>query len=198
MKRTILATAVAALLCANTAHAQLGVGKVADKILPKVSLGLKIGANMQKAEGSNIDASYKGGFVGGAFISVSKKKMGVRVEGLIKSAKIESSLATGPTIKTLMLDIPVLFEYAPIKRIKLHVGPQFTSLLSAKVKDVDVKDQFKSSDISVAAGLEVNLPIKLTVGARYIKGFVDMNNVPSASSIKNSSIQVSIGYRFLN
>ena len=194
MKLTLLTTAAAALFCASTAHAQLGVVK---KVAPVVTLGVKIGANMQKADGGSIDDAYKGGLVGGAFLCVSKKKMGIRVEGLVKSAKIESSLSTVPAIKTVLLDVPVLFEYAPIKRLKLQVGPQFTSMLSAKQKDIDVKDQFKSAELSLAAGVEVNLPLKFIVGARYIYGLTDVSNVSSVK-ITNSSIQISVGYRFLN
>lgn len=196
MKSAIITTAIAALFSATTASAQLGVAK---KVLPKVSLGVKLGVNMQQTKGNTLDDAYATGILGGAFVSVSKKKIGVRVEGLVKSAKIEYAGASNP-IKTLALDIPVLFEYAPIHRLKLHLGPQFTSILSAKQKDIDVKNNLKSSDISVAAGAEVNLPLKLTIGARYIKGFTDMNNtgIPGTGSWKNSSIQISVGYRFLN
>ncbi|GAA4460846.1 hypothetical protein GCM10023093_04310 [Nemorincola caseinilytica] len=194
MKLTFITTAVAALFCASTAHAQLGVVK---KVAPVVSLGVKVGANMQKVDGGGLDDAYKGGFVAGAFVCVSKKKMGVRVEGLVKSAKIDYSISTVPSVKTVMLDVPVLFEYAPIKRLKLHVGPQFTTMLSAKQNDVDVKDQFKSAELSAVAGVEVNLPLKFIVGARYIYGLTDVSTI-SGTKVTNSSIQVSVGYRFLN
>jgi hypothetical protein len=196
MKFTLLTVAMGAMLCSNTAIAQLGVAK---KVLPVVTLGAKLGVNMQQTKGDYIDDSYATGIVGGAFVGVSKKKMGIRVEGLVKSAKIDASVG-GSSIKTVALDIPLMFEYALIKRLKLHVGPQFTTILSAKDNDKDVKDKLKSSDISIVGGVEVNLPLKLTVGARYIKGFTDMNNTGIAGSgtWKSSSIQLSVGYRFLN
>lgn len=192
MKSTILTTALAALLCtsATTSNAQLGVAK---KVLPEVNLGVKVGANMQQ---TSLEKAYKGGFLGGVFVGVSKKKLGIRVEGLIKSAKLE--YAVGNPIKTIGLDIPLLFQYAPIKRLKLHIGPQYSMLLSAKEKDVNVKDVLlKSSDICLAAGFDVFLPLKLTLGARYIKGLTDIS-VANTNKITSSTFQVSVGYRFLN
>lgn len=192
MKFTILTTALATLLCASTTttYAQLGVAK---KVLPEVNLGVKVGANMQQ---TSIEKAYKGGLLGGVFVGVSKKKLGVRVEGLVKSAKLEYTV--GNPIKTVGLDIPLLFQYSPIKRLKLHVGPQYSMLLSAKQKDVDVKDVLlNSSDICLAAGFDVFLPLKLTVGARYVKGLTDISTV-SANKITSSTFQVSVGYRFLN
>lgn len=198
MKSVIIATTMMALLGGTAAHAQLGVAK---KVMPKVTLGAKLGANLQQVNGTSLDNAYAAGILGGLFVDVSKKKMGVRVEGLVKSAKIEFTTTADP-IKTVGVDIPVLFQYAPIKRLKLHLGPQFTTILSAKQKDTDVKDLIASSDIAVAAGAEVNLPVKLTVGVRYIKGFVDLNKSSIASYANEkwttSGIQVSVGYRFLN
>lgn len=193
MKSIIIATAIAALGC-TTATAQLGPAK---KIVPVVSLGLKAGLNLQQVSGTNLDNAHAAGIVGGAFVSVSKKKMGVRVEGLVKSARIDYTIAA-PAIKTVGLDVPVLFEYSVIKRLKLHAGPQFTTILSAEdVNGLDVKSQMASAEIAVAAGLEVNLPLKFTVGARYIKGLTDIDKT-GVSDVKTSTIQVTVGYRFLN
>lgn len=195
MKYTLMSKAVAALFCTTTAIAQTGPLK---KIVPVVTLGVKAGVNMQQANGSAINSSFATGVLGGAFVGVSKKKMGVRVEGLVKSAKVDFGTSTGTaTINTVGIDIPVLFEYSVIKRLKLHVGPQFTTILSAKSGGTDVKNSIASSDISVAAGAEVYLPLKLTLGARYIKGFTDMDKT-SAGKWTTSTLQFTVGYRFLN
>jgi hypothetical protein len=195
MKYTLMSTAVAALFCTTSAIAQTGPLK---KIVPVVTLGVKAGVNLQQANGSALNSSYAAGILGGAFVGVSKKKMGVRVEGLVKSAKISVSGSTGTTtINTVGIDIPVLFEYSVIKRLKLHVGPQFTTILSAKTGGTDVKNTIASSDISLAAGAEVYLPLKLTIGARYIKGLTDMDKT-SVGKWTTSTIQLTVGYRFLN
>jgi hypothetical protein len=40
--------------------------------------------------------------------------------------------------------------------------------------------------------------MKLTAGVRYVKGFIDVNNTVGSEKWRNSSIQVSVGYRLLN
>lgn len=202
MKRIkILATCASALLLSMSAHAQLGIVK---KAVPTVTIGAKLGLNMQQTTITDVTtvptfkSNYKPGIVGGLFLSVDKKKRGIRVEGLIKTAKIEGN-GVNYSINTLGLDIPVLFEYKPVKRVWLQVGPQFTSLISAKgTNDIDYKGTFRNSDISIVGGVEVHLPAKLTAGVRYVKGLIDVNNTPLKDKWRNSSIQISVGYRFLN
>ncbi len=201
MKRTLsLTTLLAGLLFSSQVNAQIPGVSTVTKVLPKVTLGLKLGLNMQQLHGAPAyDDSYKPGIVGGAFLSVRKNKIGVRAEALVKTAKID---ITGPTpghINTIALDVPVLFEYKLINRVWLQVGPQFTSLLSAKDNNSnDVKKGFNTSDFSGVLGAEVLLPLHLTVGARYILGFSDVRSAGGAGdSWKNRSIQLSVGLRFI-
>jgi hypothetical protein len=85
-------------------------------------------------------------------------------------------------------------------------GPQFSSLVS--LKDLnnasnDVKSSFKSGNFSAVIGAELRV-MKLTVGARYLLGLTDINNV-SASSATNASneawktrtVQLYLGFRFI-
>jgi len=203
MKRTLLLTAVsAALLLSTHADAQLpGVSKV-TKALPKVDLGLKLGANFQQLSG-NLSKQYKGGIVGGVFIGVHKNKMGVQAEALIKTVKYDvSGTVTGsPTtsINTVALDVPVLFEYKLFWHIWAQAGPQFTSLLSAKNGSTDVKSDLNTSDFSAVIGLEAHAPMKLNVGVRYIYGFTNVNkSIPGISdAMRNRTIQVYVGFRFI-
>ncbi len=201
MKRSLLFIALsAALLFSNNTEAQIpGVSKV-TQALPKVDLGLKLGANFNQITGSDFKQAYKPGVVGGAFLGVSKNKIGVQVEALVKSAKFDASTGGG-YIKTLSLDIPVLFEYKLIPRIWLQLGPQFSKMLTAKDNNSnDIKKYFNTTDFDGVIGLQVKLPLHLVVGARYILGFSDMNNksLPgSTDAWKNRSIQAYLGFRFL-
>jgi len=203
MKHTLkLITLSTALLLASHTWAQVPVVSKVTKALPKVTLGLKAGANFQTLTGSTWASSYKPGIVGGAFVGVSKGKWGVEAEALIKSARfdVNSSLGSG-YVKSMYLDIPLLLEYKLVPRVWLQAGPQFSDLLSAKNNSgTDVKTIFKSSDISGVLGVEVKLPVHLIAGARYVLGFSDMNNT-SASGVKDSwknrYAQVYIGFRFL-
>ncbi len=205
MKRMkMLAACAVALIVSTNTHGQLGIAK---KVVPKVTIGGKLGLNLQQTTVTDnvltpsFNSGYKPGILGGLFVSVDKKKKGIRAEGLLKSAKLEGS-GVAYSIRTVSLDIPVLFEYKVVKRVWLQVGPQFTTLLSAHgldaYKDVDYKGSFRNSDLSLVGGVEVQLPMKLTAGVRYVKGFIDVNNTPLNEKWRNSSIQVSVGYRLLN
>ena len=199
MKQTLLLTALStALLFSNRSWAQIpGVSKV-TKALPKVTVGIKLGANLEKASGNVFDNSLKPGILGGAFLSVRKNKIGVRVEGLIKTVKYEYTAPATGHINTVCLDVPVLFEYKLINRLWLQVGPQFTSLLSAKDNSSnDVKKLFNSSDISGVAGLEAILPLHLTLSARYILGLSNVNSSNAGGTWNNRSLQIALGFRFL-
>lgn len=199
MKKALLLTTLsAALLFSNRSEAQIpGVSKV-TKALPKVDLGIKLGANFQQLSGSD-DNKYNAGIVGGAFFGLHKNSIGVQIEGLVKSVKYSISTG-GSDLKTVSLDVPLLFEYRIIPRIWAQAGPQFSMLLSAKSGDTDVKDLFKSSDIGAAIGLEARLPFHINAGLRYILGFADQNanKIAGASDAwKNRSIQASLGFRIL-
>lgn len=195
MKSIIITSAIAALACTNATHA-VAQGPV-KKVMPVVvTVGVKAGLNMQQVK--EADDAYNAGIVGGPFVCISRKKIGVRVEGLVKSAKIEYAPPVSTTIKTVGVDIPVLFEYHLLKRLKLQVGPQFTTFLSAKDQaGVDVKNKLSSAEVAAAAGVEVNLPLKFIVGARYIQGLTDIDK-SNVGKMTTSTIQLTVGYRFLN
>jgi hypothetical protein len=194
MRTQLLTVLLAGVLCSNSSQAQV---PVVSKILPKVSVGLKAGANFQQMTGVYDDA-YKLGFFGGAFLGVSKNKMGVQVEGLVKSVKVDLAASSSSYVRSTYLDIPVLFTYRLIPRVSLQVGPQYTMLLSAENDaKMDVKSYYKSSEVSGALGLEVRLPVHLTAGARYIMGFSDVNNTAATTAWRNRSIQVHVGFRLL-
>ena len=200
MKRTLLLTALsAALLFSGNIQAQSipGVSKV-TKMLPKVDLGVKVGANFQTLSGNGLASSYNGGVVGGLFVGVHKNKMGVQVEGLIKTVKY--SFNSGTDYNTISLDVPVMFEYKIFWHIWAQAGPQFSTIISAHNGDKNVKDQFNTTDFAGLLGLEAHLPGHINAGVRYILGVTNVNN-ESASGVSgswnNRSIQAYVGFRFL-
>jgi opacity protein-like surface antigen len=206
MKRSQLLTVLtAALLYSATTQAQIpGVSKV-TQALPKVDLGIKVGANFNQLSGNDFKQAYQPGIVAGAFVGLRKGKIGVRVEGLVSSSKYTYSITSTQdgTFKNIYLDIPVLFEYKIVSRLWAQIGPQFTSVLkvTADPNDptVDPKSYFKSSFAGVL-GLEAKLPVHITVGARYILGMTDIHNesvTGSSGAWKARTIQAYVGFRFL-
>lgn len=149
MKRTLLLTTLSiALLLTNSAEAQIpGVSKV-TKALPKVDLGIKVGANFQDlSKNSTFKSSYKGGVVGGAFLGVTKNKIGVEAEVLVKTVTYSTTATLtnqSVDIKGIYLDVPVLFEYRLVPRLWVQIGPQFSDMLSAKNGSTDVKKEFNT------------------------------------------------------
>jgi len=205
MKRTFLLTTLTLFIFAINSEAQLPAVSKVTKVLPKVDLGLKLGANFQQLSG-NISKQYKGGIVGGVFVGLHKNRMGVQVEGLVKTVdyKVDPPsigvLLPPQSINAIVLEVPVMFEYKIFWHIWAQAGPEFSSILSAKNGSTDYKNNFDANDFAAVIGLEAHLPMKLNIGARYIYGVTNINNETVsgvAGSMKNRTAQVYLGYRFL-
>jgi hypothetical protein len=195
----------ALLFFAMAAQAQNPAAAV--KALPKVDLGIKLGANFEQLNGQTWQSAYKPGIVGGIFIGLRKKRFGVQVEGLVNTATyhLKDSVKTG--IRATYISIPLLFEYKVIPMLWVQIGPQYSGV--ANVQSVngftgDAKNVITSGGVSGVIGLELKLPVKLNIGARYILGFSDMNNhaLPTTYSgysdaWKQRTIQVHVGFRFI-
>ena len=206
MKRTILFTGLSAImLFAQSVSAKTPIVDKVTKVIPKFTLGVKVGANFQElSSNTSFRQSYNGGLMGGLFAGVHWSKIGVKVEGLVKSASFAytdgtASIGSG-NVDVVYLDVPVLFEYKILPRLWVQVGPQFSDMLSAKSNGNDVQSAFKTTDFSGVLGLEAKLPLHFSVGARYILGFEDINNhgYPSATEAwNNRSFQLFVGFRFI-
>lgn len=202
MKRTLLLTTLAAsLLFSNRSEAQV---PIVSKLIPKVTLGVKLGANFQQLSGDSWDHTFKPGILGGGFVGVFKKKIGVQAEVLFKTVRYNGATIMGVNTghaNGFYLDIPVLFEYKLVPRLWIQAGPQFSTMLGAYDQDNNtVKSSFKSTDIAGVIGIEGKLPLKLSVGARYMYGFGDINateNHPDSDKWHNSGFQIYAGFRFL-
>jgi hypothetical protein len=211
MKHTLLILVVAAVLGfpASLLAKTPIVGKV-KKIVPKVTLGIKAGLNLQQTSGNLADNAFNAGFLGGVFVGLTKKKIGVQVEGLVKSAKVDYqpsfSPGTGASVKyhvnTVSLNIPVLFEYKLFWRIWGQVGPQFSTILTAEESSKDVKKQFNTTNFDGVIGLQAILPAHFTLSARYILGLTNMNKTVvtyngAVDTWNERSVQIALGFSFI-
>ena len=154
--------------------------------------------------------SYNGGVVGGIFLGVHKNRMGVQAEALVKTVNYNvntPSLAVPPVttytavnVNTISLEVPVLFEYRLFWHIWGQIGPEFSSLLSAKNGSTNYQNNFNSQDFAGVVGLEAHLPMRLNIGARYIYGVTDINKESESgisTALRNRTIQAYIGFRFI-
>jgi hypothetical protein len=205
MKHTLLAIFIA-LLFSATINAQPVVGTV-TKALPKIDLGIKLGADFEQLNGKTWAQSYQPGIIGGVFVGLHKHNVGVQAELLLNTShyttqNLIDSVHKGD-FRATYFDIPVLFEYKVIPMVWLQVGPQFSSLVSVKsLNDAvsDAKSDFKSGAFSGVVGAEERLPVHIVAGVRYILGFTNINN-ESKTGITEAwnqhIIQVYVGFKFI-
>ncbi len=205
MKRTLLFIAFMSLTFAENATAKTPIAGKVTKAIPKFTLGVKVGANFQELNSkADFKQGYNAGLMGGLFAGVHWSKVGIKAEGLVKSASFAytdgtTSIGQG-NVDVVYLDVPVLFEFNILPRLWVQVGPQFSDMLSAKSNGNDVQSRFKTTDFSGVLGLEAKLPLHFSVGARYILGFADINNHSVANANEtwnNRSIQLFVGFRFI-
>ncbi len=213
MRSTKLLSVLAALLFGGGSLFAQSV-PVVNK-LPKLDLGVKIGANFAKIGGDNWEQTYQPGIVGGAFVGLHKHKLGVQVEALVNSSHYKTSAVVDSIHKgefrAIYFDIPVLLQYKLVgaklaPKIWIMAGPQFSNLISVKNMNAlagDAKETFKSSTVSLVAGAEVRY-LKFSLGARYLLGLTNMNNSSASNAIhiatntwNNRSYQLYLGFRFI-
>jgi hypothetical protein len=95
------------------------------------------------------------------------------------------------------LSIPVLLNVSPSRLITFQAGPQFGVLIN---KDQNLlqngKSAFKSGDLSMLGGLQLNLG-GFKVGGRYTVGLTNINDIDNQEKWKNQGFQLYAGFRLL-
>lgn len=192
-------------------------------------IGFKGGANFASVGGDFTD-NYDGRIsfhLGGLVEIPISDKFAVQPELLYSSqgAKSEYDDSFGDSIvigkEKLKLDyinIPIMAKYYIIDGLSVEAGPQFGVLISAKNEyeisdfrgdesgDDDVKDLYKTLDISFGFGGSYRLNNGLFFSARYVLGISDITNEDDLGDFgpfgieafkqRNSVIQLSAGFSF--
>jgi Outer membrane protein beta-barrel domain len=169
-----------------------------------VSGGIKAGLNLSNMDisgnGFSLDTKTLAGFHGGLYLTAMfNEHVGIQPEVLYSAqgCKIDVFNTNG-TIKANYINIPILLRYNINDMFSLHAGPQIGILASAEGKSgsssTDLKDNASSTDIAVAFGGTVDLPMKLNFTARYCLGLSDIDE-DSNSTTKNNTFQISVGYK---
>ncbi len=177
--------------------------------------GIKAGLNLANFTGDDADGSKVrlGYHVGGYLTFDVSDALSIQPELLINSlgSKTKESgsdpdlgdyTIEGEIIVTYVT-VPVMFVFRLNDQINIQAGPQLGILIAGKAKyDItsdlittsgseDVKDQFKSTDFGLSAGLGANFG-PVTTSLRYYLGLAD---IPDAdASVKNSAFMLSLGY----
>jgi hypothetical protein len=197
MKRYLIGvlalTVVFALLPTSDATAQL-----------KWEGGVKGGLSMANFYGDDIDnTSLKIGAAGGAFVTAHVTEMfGVRLEGLYvqKGAKYDSAGVTADW-KFDYIEIPLLgvasFAAAEKMMINVFAGPALGILVSAKVEDLDVKDNMKSMDFGVTGGAGFTYAMEaftILLEGRFTLGLMSIDDTEAEANVKNMNFAVMGGF----
>jgi len=162
-----------------------------------VGIGIKGGANFANIDIENAEISPDAvtNFHFGGYLNLNlSDKFGITPEVLFSS---QGSELGGMKIDMTYIAIPVMLKFKPVKFLFIEAGPQFSFLTKAERSmdgDVeDIKDMLKSNDFGLGVGAGVNLPLGFNVGARYVLGFANINDIDE-DSIKNRTFQLYLGW----
>lgn len=164
--------------------------------------GVKAGANFSTLTGNQTGGlKHNTGVYGGVFYNARINGMFSFQPELVYSGQ-GAKVITAETWKLIYLNLTGLFRYNHTSGLFVGTGPQFGILLSAKGKEgsssVDMKDNFKSTDISWAFALGYEMKNGFGLYGRYNLGLSDINALGYGDKFKNSVIQVGLRYSFLS
>lgn len=144
-------------------------------ILNNVEFGVKGGANYSTISNLNLNVdlnallgNWHAGIVTRATIS---DRLGAQAELLY--SKKENTFANSLGTKLHYIDLPILGRVNIINDVSLHVGPQFSYMVSIKDDLTFTKDDVKKYDVGIVGGLEYQNG-KIFGGGRYDFGFIDI------------------------
>lgn len=171
-------------------------------------VGLKGGVNMYKIDGKSFSEEFKHSYNAGIFTEINfSKKIGIQPEIIWNQAQTRTSARfkdiyndgvgelKGVTLN--YLSIPLLLNVSPSRLITFQAGPQFGVLIN---KDQNLlengKSAFKSGDLSMLGGLQLNLG-GFKLGGRYTVGLTNINDIDNQDKWKNQGFQLYAGFRLL-
>jgi hypothetical protein len=192
MKKLLLSV-VAFTMMASFAFAQLSGG---------VRVGLNLANQKDKFDGGSESGDIKPGFQVGAYLVGNlSDKIAIQPELTfsVLGTKISDPDVGDIKLNLNYITIPIFLRYNINDILNIHLGPQFGILASAKGKadggSADIKSQYKSLDVGAAVGLGLDFG-KFNAAARYYQGLSNIaEGADSGETLKNSSIQVVLGYR---
>lgn len=169
----------------------------ATKYIPKVDFGVKAGANFDNMKGNGWSKTYQAGYHGGLFLGFREQVFGVQGEALVSGGQYSLS-PSGANVKNVYLQIPAMFELKLVPRVWLQAGPQYSLLFSSKFEtNGNATNYFKTGGFSGVAGLQILLPLHITIGARYLFGLSNWNENSKTNTWIPRSTQLYVGLKFI-
>jgi hypothetical protein len=158
--------------------------------------GVKAGANFSTLSGDNDSSlSSRTSFYVGVFkeMKLVPKLIYLQPE-LQYSSQGFSSDITGSDVDTSIdyLNIPIVARVYFLKLFSFDAGPQFGFKVGDNI-DGPASDSVESFDFAGAFGLNINLPLGLSINTRYVMGF---SEVIQDTDLKTSVFQVGASFKF--
>jgi hypothetical protein len=192
----------------------------------KIRFGLKGGVNLSTLHLTEDDypsglapnTNMKTSGFGGVFVNIPLST-NFRLQPEVMFSSQGSKMKGGPLvisnqdesyeIDAQYINVPVMFQYQTNGGFFVEAGPQLGILMKGEKDgpddsgsgDIDIKDNMKTTDFSLAGGIGYLSRVGLGINARYIAGLsnvwnADDNNLQFPGKAKNSVVQIGLAYHF--
>jgi Outer membrane protein beta-barrel domain len=158
--------------------------------------GVRAGANISTLSGGNDSSiSSRTSFYIGVFkeMGIVKDLFYIQPELQYSSQGFSSDITGSDEDYSIdYLNVPVLAKVYVAKIFSFEAGPQFGFKVGDNFEGA-ASDSIESFDAAGVVGLNINLPLRISINARYVFGFSEVIN---NSDLKTSVAQVGASFRF--
>ena len=179
----------------------LAIAGFSSAAMAQVSFGLKAGANISTLRGDDIDGIKSlVGANGGLFASIFMSDLlSLQPEVLYSMEGAKEDGGDGK-IKLGYINVPIMLRIKSPQGFYGEFGPQIGILASAKEESggssSNIKDELKTTNISVALGAGYDFSPAVGVNARYSLGMGTILKDSNDGDIKTGNFSIGLHYRF--
>ena len=183
--------------------ALLGLFLSAAVFAQEARLGIKGGLNVSHINSSQTEMGSRTGFHAGILSHIHlNRNWAIQPEVLYSGQGTKYTSTDGEhDLKLNYINIPLQVQYMFKNGFRLQTGPQLGLLVNAetKVNDIenDVKDSYKTPDVSWAFGASYLTNVGVGFDARYNLGLSNIYDVGNAE-VRNRVWQIGLFYQFMH
>ena len=171
-------------------------------------LGVLAGTNAATLSGSAFDHGLKLGYFVGAYAELNlSKQWGIQPEVFFNHVRSQTAsdaavvepgtqILSGVDFNVSYITVPILLTFKPIPLLSLQFGPQFGAKINEDGIVASGKDAFKTGDFALTGGAQRNIA-RLKIGARYVGGITNIQNLSQSGTWKNNGFHVYLGFTIL-
>lgn len=168
----------------------------------RVELGISVGGAYMLSEAESVDIEPRLGFRAALMMSMCwSESYAIQGEIAYLHNKLDASYAgANHRINGNIVEVPILFSYRGLRRVRFNVGPVLNIASAARydlTKERVEAGQLRST-VGYAAGVAVELTPHLIIDARYTGNFAKSDNYFEGCEFQMRSqwIGLSVGYVF--